>query len=367
MKKWLWILLFSLLGIGLVLFAVGYYFYVPPIPPEVLNKKYGVKPTDYIEVNGMDIHYRVEGLASDTMPLVLLHGTSSSLFTWNAWTELLKDRHQVIRFDLPGHGLTGPHVEDDYRLEAYMKVLQSLLSKLGVKQCIIAGNSLGGEIAWRYALQNPQQVKGLILIGAAGYPVEIKRLPLFKLPLSYLWLRIPLLRELSVKFTSHRVIRNSLEFLYGDPEKVTDETVELYYDMTNREGNREALAYRMDDFGQPSPWEKIPSINAPALIIWGKQDRLIPHKNAMLFHRDLPNSCLTIFTEAGHMPMEEIPQESVKDVEEFIRTSFTEEMTATKNPEKHHFNMIPHYYHSYLFTEVNHSVLFSGMEKATSP
>lgn len=345
MKNWLQILLINLLGIGLVLFAIGYYYYVPAIPPEVLNRKYGVKPTHYIEVEGMDVHYRAEGPASDILPLVLLHGTSSSLFTWNSWTELLKDRHRIIRFDLPGHGLTGPHPEGDYSVEAYMKFLESFLSKLGIKQCIIAGNSLGGEIAWRYALQNPRQVKGLILIGAAGYPVEVQRLPLFKLPLSYLWLRIPFLRELSVKFTTPGVIRRSLEFLYGDPEKVTDEMVEVYFDMTNREGNREALADRMDDFGSPGPWKKVPSIHAPTLVIWGKHDRLIPLKNGRRFHRDLPDSRLVIFPEAGHMPMEEIPRKSAEDAEKFIRTSFTDEMTATGNFQRQLPDVIPHFRH----------------------
>lgn len=318
MKKWLRILLYSLLGISLLLFAIGYYYYVPDIPPEVLNKKYGVKPSQYIEVDGMDVHFRVEGLASDTLPLVLRHGTFSSLYTWNSWTELLKERHQIIRLDLPGFGLTGPHPEGDYRVETYLKFLKSFISKIGVKQCILVGNSLGGEIAWRYALSNPQQVKKLILISAAGYPVEIEELPLYKLPLSYLWLRIPLIRELSMKFTSPQVIRKSLEYLYGDPKKVTDEIVELYFDMTHREGNREALTERMESFGRPAPWKKITSINIPTLIIWGGHDRLMPVENASQFHINLPNSRLIIFTQAGHMPMEEIPQKSAETAEKFI-------------------------------------------------
>ena len=230
----------------------------------------------------------------------------------------MQDKHRIIRLDLPGFGLTGPHPEGDYRIETYLNFLQSFLSKLGIKKCILAGNSLGGEIAWRYALNNPHQVKKLILIGAAGYPVEVEELPLSKLPLSYLWLRIPLIRELSVKFTTHQVMRESLEYLYGDPGKVTDKIVELYFDMTHREGNREALTERMENFSRSTPWKKIPEIQIPTLILWGRQDRLIPVENARRFHKNLPDSRLHIFPEAGPMPMEEIPVESAQVAENFI-------------------------------------------------
>lgn len=324
MKKGPQILLYSLLLVGILLFALGLHYYVPEIPPEVLNEKYNVKPSDYIEVNGMEVHYRQEGLASDTLPLVLLHGTFSSLYTWGSWTESLKDRHQIIRLDLPGFGLTGPHPKDDYRVETYMAFLQSFLAELKIKQCILVGNSLGGEIAWRYALDHPKQVKKLILIGAAAYPVAVESLPISELPLSYLWLRIPLFREWSVEFMGPQVIRNGLKYLYGNPDKVTDEMVELYFDMANREGNREAITERMESFERPSPIELIPSINTPTLILWGGKDRLIPVENAWKFHRDLPNSRISTFPQAGHMPMEEIPFKSVDSVEQFLSRSSTD-------------------------------------------
>ena len=318
MKKGLRIFLYCFLGLALFLFVLGWYLYVPDIPPEVLNEKYDVKPSQYIQVDGMDVHYRVEGPATADPPLVLLHGTSSSLYTWNAWTEMLKDQYRIIRLDLPGFGLTGPHPKGDYNVEIYLEFLESFLEKLEVEECILVGNSIGGEIAWRYALNHPEQVKKLVLIGAAGYPVDIEELPLAKLPLSYLWLRIPWVRELSVEFSSHEVIRNSLEYLYGDPEKVTDEIVELYFDMTHRDGNREALTERMESFGRKAPYKKIPTIKTRTLILWGEKDRLIPVENAKHFHRDLRNSSLTIFSEAGHMPMEEIPQKSVEAVKSFL-------------------------------------------------
>lgn len=315
MEKSSKIILYSLAGMVVILFFSWLYFYVPDIPVEVLNEKYDVKPSHYIEVDGMNVHYRIDGLEKDSIPVVLIHGTGSSLYTWNPWTDLLKEKHKIIRLDLPGFGLTGPHPKDDYSLETYLQFLKNFLSRLGIRQCVLAGNSIGGEIAWRYALNHPDQVKNLILIDAAGYPTDVDYVPM-----SYVLLRIPVVRKLNVKITPPEVIRESLEYLYGDPEKVTDELVELYFDLTCREGNREALAKRMESIADPAPYEELPFIKTPTLILWGEEDLLIPDEYAHRFHNDLPNSTLVIFPGAGHMPMEEIPEKTAPAVEKFLKS-----------------------------------------------
>ncbi|WP_224996070.1 alpha/beta fold hydrolase [Cesiribacter sp. SM1] len=321
MRKVAQIVFYSLLFISIIFVCLGAHYYVPDIPVEALNKKYGVEPSDYIEVEGMQVHYRFEGLESDSVPVVLIHGTGSSLFTWNGWTEQLKDEQAILRFDLPGFGLTGPHPTGDYSIETYLEFLHILLKHLNIKKCVLAGNSIGGEIAWRYTLTYPEQVQQLILIDAAGYPLEIDEIPFSDLPISYMIMRVPALRELMEMMTPPEVIRGSLEFLYGDNEKVTAELVELYFDMTCREGNREALTERMESIAQPSPWEQLSSLTLPVLVIWGGQDKLIPLQHGKRFHEDLPNSSLFVLDQAGHMPMEELPQETVAEADRFLKTS----------------------------------------------
>ncbi|HEV7350660.1 alpha/beta hydrolase [Telluribacter sp.] len=297
----------------ILLFAVGSCRRIPDIPVEQLKTKYNIKPTDFVAIGGMNVHYRDEGPANDSVPLVLIHGTGSNLFTWNEWTQSLKDKHRIIRFDLPGFGLTGPHPTDDYTQEIYLNFLHSFLQERGVERCILAGNSLGGEITWQYAMKYPDQVKKMILIGAAGYPTQSQ-----DVPVSYIIMRLPLLREVFEKATTREVIRNSLHYLYADTTKVTDSLVTLYYDMTRREGNREALTERMESIGEDGPWNQLPSIKTPTLLIWGKQDRLIPLEYGQRFDKDLPNSTLVVIPNAGHMPMEETPEQSVKAARRFI-------------------------------------------------
>ena len=215
--------------------------------------------------------------------------------------------------DLPGFGLTGPHPSGDYTLPTYLNFLHAFLKKLGVKHCALAGNSLGGEIAWRYTVDFPEEVNKLILIDAAGYSVEAKEVPVV-----YIILRIPWLRELVIKETPPAVIRASLEYLYADREKVTEKLVSLYYDMTCREGNREALTERMESIAQNAPLERLSNIQIPVLVLWGEKDMLIPLKYGRHFNQRIPESELVTFAEAGHMPMEEIPEKTVLVAKRFL-------------------------------------------------
>ena len=131
---------------------------------ETLLPIYSSTASKFMPVLGMNVHYRIEGNESDSVPLVLIHGTSASLHTWDSLTLLLSGKKKIIRFDLPAFGLTGPNKENTYNADVYSVFVDSVLEKLKVKSCIIAGNSLGGSIAWHYALYNPSRVQQLILL-----------------------------------------------------------------------------------------------------------------------------------------------------------------------------------------------------------
>jgi pimeloyl-ACP methyl ester carboxylesterase len=97
----------------------------------------------------MDVHYRDEGDQMIVFPSYSIHGTAASLHTYDAWTSTLKATNRVIRMDLPAYGLTGPFPDRNYSIQHYTE-FKKLLDELKVKQCILVGNSLGGEIAWNY-------------------------------------------------------------------------------------------------------------------------------------------------------------------------------------------------------------------------
>jgi pimeloyl-ACP methyl ester carboxylesterase len=279
----------------------------------------------FVDVRGMQVHVRDEGPREDAQPIVLLHGTSASLHTWDGWVAALAKTRRVIRFDLPGFGLTGPYAgawlqEDGGRYTArnYAKFVVATLDALGVAQpVVLGGNSLGGQIAWETAdyLRNQGQtsrVAKLVLVDAAGYAFEPKSVPLgFRLA------RVEALAPLLENTLPRGLVETSVRNVYGDPSKITPELVDRYYELTLREGNRRALGLRMRERLAQSP-ERIAKITQPTLIIWGGQDRLIPPENAQRFAQDIAGSKLVMFSKLGHVPHEEDAAATVAALQAFL-------------------------------------------------
>ena len=310
--------IFKIVVVTLIVLTAGGYLFVKmhsvdDIPVEQLTSKWMYKTSSFVDVNGLRVHVSDEGANNSAVPIVLIHGTGASLHTWDGWVSELKNERRVIRFDLPGFGLTGPEPDNNYTIEQYTNYVVGILDSLGVSEAIIAGNSLGGYIAWATAVRYPNRVSKLVLVDASGYPYEAESVPIaFKL--SQNKLAKLLLKNFIPKF----VIRSSVENVFGNPALVTDDLVDRYYELTLREGNRAAIKER---FLQTQPGELrklLPKLTIPTLILWGAKDKLIPLKLGKRFEKDIPNSSLIIFDELGHVPHEEAPQITVSPVLDFI-------------------------------------------------
>lgn len=300
--------------IVVLIFIIGtlVYLYKGDIPVESLKKQYTNEQSKFIKIDGVDVHYRDEGNKNDSIPLVLIHGTSSSLHTWDSIVPALSDKKRVIRIDLPAFGLTGPHPQHDYSVDFYTQFIDAFLNAIGVQQYIIAGNSLGGSIAWNQALRYPNKVKQLILINSGGYPKKNEKGNIgFKLAST------PIIGDVLMKFTPRGIIKKSIEDVYSDKTKVSDELVQRYFDLLLRSGNRQAT---LDIFKQRKTGgsEKIKKIQTSTLIIWGEDDQLIDVSNAYLFQKDIHNSQLVIIPKTGHVPMEENPNPVVIAISAFV-------------------------------------------------
>ncbi len=278
------------------------------LPLDELKARWGASPSRFVDVDGMSVHYRDEGSGP---PIVLLHGTGASLHTWDTWAAALSGDRRVVRFDMPGFGLTGPQPDGDYRIDAYVDLVDHVTKRLGLEHFALAGNSLGGQIAWRFAVRHPEAVTALVLVDAAGYPRTVKPPLVFRLG------RIPVISSLMGHLDPHVLVESTLKKTYGDPTRVTPDLIERYYELSLRPGNRAAFGART-----ALPFEDrtadVAELHMPTLILWGAKDRLIPVSDAQRFAADIPGSTLRIYDDLGHVPMEEDGERTVADVRVFL-------------------------------------------------
>lgn len=290
--------------------------WAPDKPVEQLKVRWAQPPSQFIAVQGLSVHLRDEGPRQDAVPIVLLHGTSASLHTWDGWVAQLKDKRRVIRVDLPGFALTGPNAQDDYSTAAYVDFVRALANQLNLQRFVIGGNSLGGQIAWSVAVAMPDRIDRLILVDSSGYPPELLTSKP-RIPLGFRLASMPALQPLTANTLPRGVVEASVKNVYGDPSKVTPQLVDLYYDMTLRQGNRAALRRRLEQ-GYTADVARLKTLRQPTLVLWGGQDKLTPLEFAHWFKRDIPDSRLVVFEDLGHVPHEEDPARTAAEVKKFL-------------------------------------------------
>ena len=310
--------LLKFLGAALALLVVAAgtliaLYRVPDRPVEDLKARWAPPPSQFVQIAGMSVHLRDEGPREDPLPIVLLHGTGASLHTWEGWARALKDEHRVISYDMPGFGLTGPAPDANYTIENYVRVLVAVLDQVGVQRCVLAGNSLGGYVAWAAAVLEPGRIARLVLVDAGGYPYEST-----SVPLGFRIARTPLLRTLMKDVLPRSIIESSVQNVFGDPAKVTPGLIDRYFDLTTRAGNRQALGERFRQTQPGALAERVPEIKVPTLILWGGRDRLIPPSLGDRFQQEIAGSTLSVFEDLGHVPQEEDPAATVAVLKDFL-------------------------------------------------
>ena len=295
-----------------VLLGAGAWLYTPDKSRAVLEAAYLRAPTDYIQVAGMRLHFRDTG-PRDANALILLHGFGASLHTWEPWAEQLSGEYRVIRFDLPGFGLTGADPTGDYSDGRSVHVLLALMDRLGVRRASLIGNSLGGKIAWNFALEHPDRVDRLVLVSPDGFAspgFEYGKKPV-----------LPFMVRLLPYVMPTAFLRMSLAPAYGDPKALTDATVARYRDLMLAPGVRTAMLARMQQVMLDDPQPLLRRIQAPTLLLWGEKDGMIPFSNAADYARTLPHATLVALPGLGHVPFEESPLVALAPVRAFLASA----------------------------------------------
>lgn len=315
--KWLFGIITVVLIGGL---AIGY---TPDTDVAEMKAKYASPTSQFITLApGLTVHVRDEGRRYGPV-LVLIHGSNASLHTWEPWVQRLGGQYRIVSLDLPGHGLTGTHPSGDYDYPIFVDVVDKVLVKLGIDRATVGGNSMGGGVTWMYALAHPEKVQAMILVDAAGAPRWRAR----KAPIGFRIARMPVLRDIAKIITPRSMVESSFLTSVSVKSVATPAAIDRYWELLRYPGNRAATIKRFSytHNNHPAIREKLAALKIPTLILWGQEDNLIPVKSAEWFAEAIPGSKLIIYPKVGHIPMEEVPDQSAADVAAFLQGLATTE------------------------------------------
>ena len=316
MFRWLKYAVAAFLVIIAVLLYSGW---ASDIPHDVLAEKYATGASEFVALpSGARAHYRMQG-NRDGKTIILLHGSNSSLHTWEPWVSMLSADHFIVTLDLPGHGLTGPTPSEDYTYNGMTEFLNEFIEHVDLKVFILGGNSMGGGVTLAYTLAYPQNVSGLILVDAAGTRLPSSVAEKVDYPIAFdlagRWYTDWILENITPRSLASEGLSKSVSV----KSVVTEEAVDRYWELVRHPGNRRATGLRFAWYRMSGSRDlQVESITQPALVIWGDEDTLIPVEAGRALHTRLPNSALKIFEGVGHLPMEEVPSETVAAVAEFL-------------------------------------------------
>lgn len=317
--KWLGRGLVALLALLVVLFLI---FRTPDTDADAMRAKYGGSPSQFVEIgDGVTVHLRDEG-PRDAPAIILLHGSNADLHTWQPWVDALKGKYRVIRFDQVGHGLTGPDPKDDYSRDNYVADILEVADRLGLKQFVLAGNSMGGKHALAFAVAHPERLTGLVLVDGSGGPMldlpEEEKKDKGSGNIGFTIARMPGVNLLVEQVTPRFLIRQSLEQSVSVKSVASEAAVDRYWELLRYPGNRRATLKRFSLPYDPLTEAEIAGVKIPTLILWGEEDRLIPVEAGRWLDKTTPDSTLVVYPGIGHIPHEEAPEATLGDLEPWL-------------------------------------------------
>ena len=316
--KWIGIFIIAIL---IILIYSGTYL---DIPREKLEAKYATGSSQFLDLpDGARIHFRDEG-RPDNPVIVLLHGFNGSLFNFERLVPLLAKDFRLISIDLPGFGLTGAIPSANYTTESFMDTVTSLTNQLGIEKFLIAGNSMGGGVAWRYTLEHPAKVEGLILLASSGVgsKEDVKKFEERENNPPIVWklMNSTLFKKFLNYYTPKFFATEGLKRSVYDQKFADADHANQFHDLVLLKGSRNAiLSMTMGGRRQMYGPESLSKITSPTLVIHGEEDNIIGFERSSVFKENIDNAEIKIYPEIGHLPMYEDPVRTANDIIKFFQ------------------------------------------------
>ena len=254
----------------------------------------------------LELHYEAYGQGK---PVIFLHGLGGTLYTWRHLVAPMAPYYRLILFDLKGAGKSPKPFDDKYSMFDQAELIYRFILQNDMHDLTLVGHSIGGGVALLVALklsqQNPSRLSRMILIDTVSYPQ--------KLPGVIRMLRMPLVGWLGLYLIPDKTkVRNMMESMYYDDSKINPADVEAYATPLTLPGAKYALRQTARQIIPDNIDEIIgtyPRIKVPTLIIWGREDKIIPLENGIRLHHAISTSQLVVIERCGHDPPDERPEE----------------------------------------------------------
>jgi pimeloyl-ACP methyl ester carboxylesterase len=277
-------------------------------------------PADrFVTVDGVEIRYRSYGEPAPGKPTALLiHGFANSLQSFRRVAPLLADRYYVVAYDMPGYGLSGKPAPFDYRNANQAKIASSLIRELGLKDVVVGGHSLGGAIALRVAVDDPEVV-GLVVMNPGIVTTGVP--PIAK------YLVFPFPRLQAKIFGDPGFRADFLKRSFVDPAIVTDQVIADLSLTSKSEGYLRGMTNLMGQYQDADEIPLLAKVKVPSLIVWGAQDRGKPAGEFDELHALLPAADTVYVESSGHYVQEEAPEETAAGMK-----ALADKIIATRQP-----------------------------------
>ena len=285
-----------------------------PAPPANLSQDWGAQKT--FDYHGIKINYYEAGQGP---PIILLHGFGACAYTWRHVIPDLAAQHRVFTLDLKGYGLSDKPADGHYAVSDQADMVVDFIRRQDLHDLVIMGHSMGGAVTLMTYLKlretDPGRIKKLVLIDSAGYPQKMpKFIALAKVP----GLSAGLSKVVSPRFATALVLKKS----YYDKDKITEEQIDTYSYYGILPGAAAAVSQTARQL-VPQDIDTLiaqyQTIKVPVLIIWGREDEVVPLEVGENFKRDIPDSQLVVIPHCGHIPLEEEPLATRQAIMDFLK------------------------------------------------
>ncbi len=251
----------------------------------------------FVTVDGLELRYREYGQAGPDRPtLLLIHGFGNSLQSFRLVAPLLADDYQVIAVDMPGFGLSAKPADFDYRNANQARVMGDFIRALGLDDVIVGGHSLGGSIALRVAVSEPE-VRGLVLMNPgiinSGVPA-ISQYYFF-----------PMQRLLAKQLGKRDFRESMIKGSFINPDIITDEVMDNLQRASQSEGYLAGMTTMMGQYEAPDEEPLLAEARLPTVIVWGELDRRKTPEELARLEAGLPNDRTLKVPGVGHYVHEE--------------------------------------------------------------